>query len=72
MVVVEGKHDEKEDKDGFIARSFTRKYILPKEIDPATVSSSLNSNGVLTIEASKNIVKGTKERTIPIELTRHR
>ncbi|VDP21454.1 unnamed protein product [Soboliphyme baturini] len=69
MVVVDGKHDEKMDQHGFVSRAFTRKYILPKEVDPQTVVSRLSPKGVLTIEAPKKAIEGApKERTVPIQM----
>ena len=50
-IVIHGKHEEKMDKHGFISREFTRRYTLPNECQPQEVKSSLNSKGVLTIEA---------------------
>ncbi|VDP05001.1 unnamed protein product [Soboliphyme baturini] len=70
MVVIDGKHDEKMDEHGFISRSFTRKYILPKEVDPETVVSRLSPKGVLTIEAPKKaIADKPTERTVPIHVS---
>lgn len=31
MVVVEGKHDEKQDEHGYVSRQFLRRYKLPSE-----------------------------------------
>ncbi|KAM7391172.1 hypothetical protein PAMP_021881 [Pampus punctatissimus] len=48
---VGGKHEERPDEHGFIARCFTRKYRLPAEVDATTVVSSLSVDGILTVEA---------------------
>ncbi|XP_017762232.1 PREDICTED: alpha-crystallin A chain-like [Eufriesea mexicana] len=48
-VIVEAKHEEKEDEYGWISREFTRKYIIPKQCDIEQVSSKLSSDGVLSI-----------------------
>lgn len=29
FIIVEGKHEEKQDEHGFVARQFTRRYVLP-------------------------------------------
>uniref|UniRef100_A0A182K610 SHSP domain-containing protein n=1 Tax=Anopheles christyi TaxID=43041 RepID=A0A182K610_9DIPT len=70
-VVVEGKHEEKQDEHGYISRHFVRRYVLPDEHDPKDVISSLSSDGVLTIVAPKKIQRpvpeAVYERTVPIQ-----
>uniref|UniRef100_A0A1B6DAM4 SHSP domain-containing protein n=1 Tax=Clastoptera arizonana TaxID=38151 RepID=A0A1B6DAM4_9HEMI len=67
-VIVEGKHEEKQDEHGFISRHFVRRYILPKDVDVGNIVSSLSSDGVLTISApKKNLATG--ERVVPIVQT---
>lgn len=67
VVVVEGRHDEKEDDHGYISRHFIRKYNLPKDIDCADVVSQLSSDGILTIKAHR--VGDENERVIHIQHT---
>ncbi|KAL9911019.1 heat shock gene 67Ba [Glossina fuscipes fuscipes] len=50
-IVVEGRHDDKEDGHGLISRHFVRKYMLPKGYDPNDVLSTLSSDGILTVKA---------------------
>lgn len=52
-VVVEGKHEEREDDHGYISRHFVRRYALPKGYDPNKVVSTLSSDGVLTVSVPK-------------------
>ncbi|KAH8379290.1 hypothetical protein KR009_004038 [Drosophila setifemur] len=70
-VVVEGKHEEREDGHGMIQRHFVRKYTLPKDFDPNEVVSTVSSDGVLTLKAppppSKEQAK--PERIIQIQQT---
>lgn len=54
-VVVEGKHEEKQDEHGFISRHFVRRYVLPKDVELNNITSSLSSDGVLTISAPKKV-----------------
>jgi len=54
-IVVEGKHEERKDDHGFVSRSFTRRYVLPENIDSATIQSSLSSDGVLQISAAPKV-----------------
>uniref|UniRef100_A0A3Q3IN59 SHSP domain-containing protein n=1 Tax=Monopterus albus TaxID=43700 RepID=A0A3Q3IN59_MONAL len=49
---IAGKHEERPDEHGFIARCFTRKYRLPAETDASKISSTLTVDGILTVEAS--------------------
>lgn len=68
-VVVEGKHEEKQDEHGFISRQFTRRYMLPGGYDIADVVSSLSSDGVLTITAPKRTPPNSGERIVPVTRT---
>jgi crystallin alpha B len=70
FVVVEGKHEERQDEHGFISRQFLRRYKLPSEVDPETVLSQLSSDGVLTISAPKKALPSSdNERIVPITQT---
>jgi HSP20 family molecular chaperone IbpA len=69
-IIVEGKHEERQDEHGYISRQFTRKYVLPKDYDPNTVVSSLSSDGVLSIKApSPQKSAEGNERIISIQQT---
>ena len=69
-IIIHGKHEEKMDKHGWVTREFTRRYTLPEECEAPQVTSSLNSNGVLTIEAPKKRLEPLKdnERVVPIDV----
>ncbi|XP_044737499.1 protein lethal(2)essential for life-like [Chrysoperla carnea] len=70
QIIVEGKHEEKQDEHGFISRQFTRRYVLPKDYDGTKLISKLSSDGILTISAPKLAIEGSSsERTIPITQT---
>ena len=56
-VVIEGKHEERDDGHGSVQRHFVRKYVLPKEYDMNNVHSTLSSDGVLTIKAPLPAIK---------------
>jgi len=66
-VIIHGKHQEKQDEHGFIERQFKRTYVLPNDVDPNTVKSSLSADGVLSIKAPKKAQEVPTERVIPIE-----
>ncbi|XP_055099399.1 heat shock protein beta-1-like [Symphalangus syndactylus] len=62
-----GKHEERQDKHGYISWCFTRKYTLPPGVDPTQVSSSLSPEGTLTVEAPvPNLATQSNEITIPV------
>ncbi|KAL8565144.1 hypothetical protein ACOMHN_003931 [Nucella lapillus] len=65
-VVINARHEERPDEHGFIMREFSRSYVLPKDVDPASVTSSLSRDGVLTLKAPKMALEEAKERVIPI------
>ncbi|CAH1393644.1 unnamed protein product [Nezara viridula] len=67
VVIVEGKHDEKRDEHGYISRHFVRKYLLPKDVIMSEITSALSSDGILTINAPKQLPQDSRtEREIPI------
>uniref|UniRef100_A0A6V7KZE4 SHSP domain-containing protein n=1 Tax=Bracon brevicornis TaxID=1563983 RepID=A0A6V7KZE4_9HYME len=69
-VVVEGKHEEKQDEHGYISRQFTRKYLIPEQCEIDQLQSNLSSDGVLTISAPrKKALEDKNERVIPITQT---
>lgn len=69
-IVVEGKHEEKQDEHGFISRHFVRRYILPENHNIEDVVSSLSSDGILTVTAPKKQIEAVSgDRVIPITQT---
>jgi len=69
-VLIEGKHEEKKDEHGFISRHFVRRYQLPDDVKPETVTCNLSSDGVLHISAPRMIEeKPRNERTVSINFT---
>ncbi|CAH1365058.1 hypothetical protein MTP99_001361 [Tenebrio molitor] len=69
-IIVEGKHEEKQDEHGFISRHFVRRYLLPQEHDINDVVSTLSSDGILTVTAPKKSLKPPSgERVVPITQT---
>jgi crystallin, alpha B len=68
-VVIEGKHEERDDGHGSVQRHFVRKYVLPKEYDMNSINSSLSSDGVLTIKAPPPAAIAGGERHVAITHT---
>ena len=70
FVVVDGKHEERQDEHGFIARAFTRRYPIPQDIKPENVECNLSSDGVLLISAARVLEEPREnERPVPIHQT---
>merc|ERR1712213_133371 len=54
-LLVDGRHEEKkEDGSGYIQRSFSRSYTLPKEAEADKMVSNLSSEGILVITTPKS------------------
>ncbi|XP_065090025.1 protein lethal(2)essential for life-like [Ochlerotatus camptorhynchus] len=69
-IIVEGKHEERQDEQGFISRHFVRRFMLPAGHDRNGIVSTLSSDGVLTILAPiKEAQKDENVKTIPIVQT---
>ena len=69
-IVVHAKHEEKKDDQGFISREFTRRYDLPKGFKVEDVTSTLSSDGVLSIKCPPaQAIEGAKVRQIQIQQT---
>ncbi|XP_055533244.1 protein lethal(2)essential for life-like [Wyeomyia smithii] len=74
-LIVEGKHEEKQDEHSFVSRHFVRRYVLPAGHDVKDVISCLSSDGILTITAPKKALPPSStgsivnERTIPVTQT---
>jgi crystallin alpha B len=67
-LMVEGKHDERQEQNGFVSRQFTRRYELPKDIDLQLMTGSLSTDGKLVICAPIKPQLLTEERLIPIDV----
>ncbi|KOC70251.1 Protein lethal(2)essential for life [Habropoda laboriosa] len=70
-VMVEGKHEERQDEHGWISRQFARKYLVPEQCDIEQLKSDLSSDGVLTITAPRKESDSQQqnERIIKIQMT---
>jgi len=68
-VIIEGKHEEKQDQNGFISRMFTRRYDLPSGYDANLITSQLSADGYLTVKAPFPKAIDSKERIIAIQQT---
>lgn len=69
FIIIEGKHEEKQDEHGFVSRQFVRRFKLPEDSNPDIVESRLSSDGVLTVIAPRKTDLPQAERTVPISHT---
>ncbi|XP_054856100.1 heat shock protein beta-6 [Eublepharis macularius] len=65
-IEVHAKHEERPDEHGYISREFHRRYMIPKGVDPASITSALSPDGVLSITAPVAQAALPQERNIPI------
>ncbi|XP_074837232.1 heat shock protein beta-6 isoform X1 [Carettochelys insculpta] len=65
-VEVHAKHEERPDEHGYISREFHRRYGLPRGVDPATITSALSPDGILSITAPAKPAGQAQERCVPI------
>ncbi|CAN8004654.1 unnamed protein product [Ixodes hexagonus] len=66
-VEVHARHEEETDQRGLVLREFRRKYTLPDDVDPESVTSKLTGRGLLAVEAPrKTAEKIALSETVPI------
>jgi HSP20 family molecular chaperone IbpA len=70
-IVIEGRHEERQDDHGYVERHFVRKYTLPKEYETTDIHSTLSSDGILTVKAPPppKSHEGKHYKTMPIHRT---
>ncbi|KAG7498563.1 hypothetical protein JOB18_013376 [Solea senegalensis] len=67
---ISGNHEERQDQHGMVSRCFSRKYKLPQGVDLQHISSSLSSDGVLSVEApvpGTHVIDPANELVIPVQ-----
>ncbi|XP_069804375.1 alpha-crystallin B chain [Dendropsophus ebraccatus] len=65
FIEIQGKHEERQDEHGYVSRDFQRKYKIPADVDPLSITSSLSPDGVLTVTGPRKMAD-VPERSIPI------
>lgn len=71
-VIIEGKSEQVQDEQGgYSSRNFLRRFVLPEGYDPELATSSLSSDGLLTINVPNPpaVQEALKERVVPIQQT---
>lgn len=66
FIVVEGKHEEKKDEQGYISRHFVRKFALPEDSVADKVESVLSPEGFLTITVPRKATPKRDTVVIPV------
>lgn len=72
VVLVEGKSEQQEaEQGGYSSRHFLRRFVLPEGYEADKVTSTLSSDGVLTISVPNppGVQETPKEREVTIEQT---
>jgi HSP20 family molecular chaperone IbpA len=64
-LMVHAKHEEKTDTKS-VYREYNREFLLPKNVNPESIRSSLSKDGVLTVDAPLPAIAGPGETMIPI------
>lgn len=67
-ICVSAKHEERMDEHGYVSREFSRRYLLPTDVEPQNVTSTLTPDGVLTVTAPKKPALSANERLVPINV----
>ncbi|PIO59168.1 Hsp20/alpha crystallin family protein [Teladorsagia circumcincta] len=65
VLTIEGKQEHKT-KNSSMHRSFTRKWLLPENVDLDAVRTQVDDKGHLSVDAPKHIEGHPKKRRIPI------
>lgn len=71
-VIIEGKSEQLQDEQGgYSSRNFQRRFVLPEGYDPELATSSLSSDGLLTIHVPNPpaVEEALKERMVRIQQT---
>lgn len=55
MIIIEARHEERQDEHGYISRHFVRRYVLPKDVDVDKCKVQISSDGVLNFSVPKKV-----------------
>ncbi|KAI7813114.1 heat shock protein 67B1 [Triplophysa rosa] len=65
---IAGKHEERQDEHGYIARSFTRKYNVPVGVDAEKIQTFVSADGILTVEGPLPSIPHPADVIIPVQV----
>ena len=66
QITIAAGHEETDENCAHLSRRVTYVYRLPKEVDPKTIKSALNAEGILSVKAEKRAVESL-ETPIAVE-----
>ncbi|KAL7733775.1 hypothetical protein ACLKA6_011500 [Drosophila palustris] len=68
-VIIEGKSEQQDEQGGYTSRHFLRRFVLPEGYESDKVTSTLSSDGLLTINVPNppEVEEALKERLVPIQ-----
>lgn len=68
-VIIEAKHEERNEDDSYVSRHFSRRYTLPDDCDTKDIVSTLSADGILTVRAPPKEIDTKNARNIHIQHT---
>lgn len=68
-VIIEAKHEERNEDDSYVSRHFSRRYAIPDSCSIKDIVSTLSSDGILTIRAPPKEIDQANARKIHIQHT---
>lgn len=68
-IIIEGKHEERNEDDSYVSRHFSRRYTLPENCSIKDIASTLSADGFLTVRAPPKEIDTKNARNIHIQHT---
>lgn len=68
-VIIEAKHEERNEDGSYVSRHFSRRYTLPDDCSIKDIVSSLSADGILTVRAPPKEIDTKNARNIHIQQT---
>lgn len=68
-VIVEAKHEERNEDDSYVSRHFSRRYALPDDCSIKDIVSTMSADGILTVRAPPKEIDTKNARNIQIQHT---
>lgn len=68
-VIIEAKHDERNEDGSYVSRQFSRRFTLPENCSIKDIASTLSADGILSIRAPPKEIDKENARKIHIQHT---
>ena len=68
-LAINAKHEERSDEHGFVSRQFSRRLLMPPDVDAKALQCNWSPDGVLTLSAPRKALPESDSqggRAIPI------